>query len=99
MDLTKYPEGDEDSVIVPRNLGRRVRGVVFDLDGTLINSTVNFGLMRLRIVGGLIAHGIPASELEGGRTTADDSAQRDTSLLISNDDIFCGKRARFIIQP
>jgi len=56
-------------------LPRKPLAVVFDLDGTLINSTVNFGLMRLRIVGGLIAHGIPASELEGGRTTADDLAK------------------------
>lgn len=57
---------------VPRLFGRQVRGVVFDLDGTLINTTVNFGLMRRRIIAELVARGIPLSELDGGRTTADD---------------------------
>lgn len=51
--------------------GRPVRGVVFDLDGTLVNTTVDFGLMKRRVVASLIDQGIPSSVLDGGRTTAD----------------------------
>lgn len=52
--------------------GRQVLGVVLDLDGTLINTTVDFVLMKRRVVSELVALGVPSSLLDNGRTTADD---------------------------
>lgn len=55
----------------PLLCGRPVRGVVFDLDGTLVNTAVDFALMKRRVFHSLVAHGIPRSMLDPGRTTAD----------------------------
>jgi len=42
-----------------------------DLDGTLVNTTVDFGLMKRRVVSELVSLGIPAQLLDEARTTAD----------------------------
>jgi|GEM_PF-3604827 len=50
--------------MAPALSGRPLRGVVLDLDGTLVNTTVDFGLMKRRVVASLIAQGIPSSVLD-----------------------------------
>lgn len=42
------------------NMKRWIKGVVFDLDGTLINSSIDFMMMRTNLVSYLIEKGIPA---------------------------------------
>ncbi len=42
---------------------RMIKGVVFDLDGTLINSSIDFMTMRTNLVSYLIDNGIPGSVL------------------------------------
>lgn len=51
--------------------GRLVRGVVLDLDGTLVNTAVDFALMKQRAVSALISRGVPPSSLNISLTTAD----------------------------
>jgi phosphoglycolate phosphatase-like HAD superfamily hydrolase len=45
--------------------GRPVRGVVLDLDGTLVNTTVDFVLMKRRVVDALLPMG-STTMLDGG---------------------------------
>lgn len=45
----------------PEFCGRPVKGVVFDLDGTLIHSTVDFRMMKRRMITSLIMRGVPAT--------------------------------------
>lgn len=46
-----------------------IKAVVFDLDGTLINSTVDFTAMRRRIIDYLASFGIPAKDLDRNDST------------------------------
>ncbi|MDW5562606.1 MAG: HAD hydrolase-like protein [Methanomassiliicoccus sp.] len=55
----------------PMLYGREVRGVVLDLDGTLVNTTVDFIIMKKRVTAELVDRGIPTSLLDPKRTTAD----------------------------
>ncbi len=44
-------------------MSSRIKAVIFDLDGTLINSTIDFRLMRERVVSFLMSNGIPSAIL------------------------------------
>jgi len=58
----------------------RIRAVVFDLDGTLINSTIDFRLMRERVVSYLLANGIP-SEIVNTNDTVTNNLARFRSYM------------------
>jgi phosphoglycolate phosphatase len=73
----------EEGVRNPMFRGKRVRGVVLDLDGTLVNTTVDFGLMKQRVATELVSLGIPSSLLDGGRTTAE-NLDRSVGYLSSH---------------
>jgi phosphoglycolate phosphatase len=53
---------------------------VLDLDGTLINTTVDFGLMKRRVMSELTSWGIPPARLNGRGTTADNLEQATAYL-------------------
>jgi phosphoglycolate phosphatase-like HAD superfamily hydrolase len=53
--------------------GRTVKGVVFDLDGTLIHSTVDFTMMKRRIIDSLLSQGVPSSLLDVHHTTLENT--------------------------
>ncbi|MDD5557169.1 MAG: HAD family hydrolase [bacterium] len=44
-----------------------LEAVVFDLDGTLVRPTIDFGLMRARVEAVLSAHGVDVAEVRGLR--------------------------------
>ncbi|MDD1766938.1 MAG: HAD family hydrolase [Methanomassiliicoccales archaeon] len=58
----------------------RIRAVIFDLDGTLINSTIDFRLMRERVVSYLLANGIP-SEIVNSNDTVTSNLTRFRSFM------------------
>lgn len=71
MNFPKYLDRHDVGVSAPTFCGREVRGVVLDLDGTLISTTVDFRLMKQRVVSVIAALDVPASVLDRERTTAD----------------------------
>ncbi|MBI0584173.1 MAG: HAD family hydrolase [Methanomassiliicoccus sp.] len=49
----------------------QIRGVVLDLDGTLIHTTVDFSLMKRRMIASLAQIGVPLSMLDPGSLMLD----------------------------
>lgn len=45
-----------------------IKAIVFDLDGTLIDSSIDFKIMRERIISFLRSHGIPEEMLDADDT-------------------------------
>ncbi|MGD2142824.1 MAG: HAD family hydrolase [Candidatus Bathyarchaeota archaeon] len=48
---------------------RKIKGIIFDLDGTLIHSTIDFAEMKRQMIGILEANGIPEGKLTSKQTT------------------------------
>ena len=47
------------------NASEGVQAVIFDFDGTLAHLTIDFGLMRSKVLEIVRAHGLPDEDLEG----------------------------------
>ena len=60
--------------------GKAVKGVVFDLDGTLIHTTVDFTMMKRQMIDSLLSRGIPASLLDVRHTTMENMESAITYL-------------------
>ncbi len=54
---------------------RRIKGVVFDLDGTLINSSIDFMMMRRSLASYLIDNGIPSEVISLEETVSTNLAR------------------------
>lgn len=60
---------------------KRIKGVVFDLDGTLVHSRVDFRVMKARMFEVLIREGIPSSLLMEDMTTSKNLARVHHHLM------------------
>ncbi len=54
-----------NSKTIPKNL----RGIVFDLDGTLVHSSIDFNIMKKRMIKFLVDNGIPEGFFTPNQTT------------------------------
>ena len=73
----------------------QIRGLVFDLDGTLIHSTIDFPLMRHMMFARMRQSGIPGMMLDGNKSMAsnlqacyrylDEEGSKDASISLLSD--------------
>lgn len=59
----------------------RIKGLVFDLDGTLVHTTIDFAEMKRAVLGVLVEEGVPQTELDAGRTITENRLHAITYLM------------------